>query len=36
MIQVAQPRDLIERESRHQRRVSFLLTPADVHIEIGD
>jgi PPOX class probable F420-dependent enzyme len=28
--------ELIAREFRHQRRVSFLLTPADVHVEIGD
>jgi hypothetical protein len=35
MTQVAQPKDLIER-FRHQRRVSFLLMPADDPIEIGD
>jgi PPOX class probable F420-dependent enzyme len=28
--------DLIAREFRHQRRVSFVLMPADVHVEIGD
>jgi PPOX class probable F420-dependent enzyme len=30
------PDALIERTFRRQRRVSFLLVPADVHIEIGD